>query len=219
MIKDKLYKHRLKEYEKKVAEHESSGKWNASNLGSCKRKQFYKRKGEEITDKPTLEALGKMEMGRKHEDNLIEEMKEAGIKVDWEQEEVEYKDVVGKIDCFLPETDEIVEIKSQQSRSFWWAKKQGSMLKRAHAFQIALYMIAKKKEKGIVIYISKDDNTMHEQEVELTKEIQGEVEQRIEEMNKYWAEDKLPEGIPDEEWECKYCPYFKKCKGVNNENS
>jgi len=211
-IKERIYTYRQMEWERKELEHKSSGKWNASMLGGCDRKHFWKRKGESITNPPTIEAMGKMNEGKRQEDDLIKEMKEAGIEIIWEQESVEYKDVVGKIDCATK--DEIIEIKSQHSRSFWWAIKNGSILKRGHAFQLGFYMVAKEKERGLVIYKSKDDGSMEVVGVPLLKELKESVENKIKKLNNYWKKEKLPPATPDEKWECsdKWCPYYNKCK-------
>ena len=107
------------------------------------------------------------------------------------------------------------EIKSQQSRAFWYKKKNDKdPIARAHRFQIAFYMIGLAKDRGTITYISKDDSTIMELDVTLTEEDKAELNERLAFLDNVMETQELPQGKPDEEWECssKWCPYYSLCK-------
>ena len=223
-IKKRIKDYRIETYNKNRKEHKPSGKWNASMLGSCMRKQYWKRQNIEPTNPPDVDGIGKMKMGKYHEEQQIQEFKDAGMNIDWEQEPVEYDDVVGLIDCRWKDKDEIIELKSQQAKSFWWGVKQGTMLKKSHQWQLALYLMAKKKKKGRVVYINKETNTVEECGVDLTPELIAKIQDRIKELNNYWNKKELPPALEKDSeniWECskKWCDYFDKCQEEQQETN
>jgi hypothetical protein len=233
-IKDQLYDHRKKAWADRKKTHKSSGKWNASQLGACKRKQFLKRMGALETNPPSIESMGKMNLGILHEKQLLDEMAKAGIgiidQMDNEQEGVETDTVVGRLDGTIDDTNllienEPIEIKSQASRAFWHKNKEQKanddtpVVSNSHLFQLLFYMMVKGKNKGRFFYVSKDDNTIKEITLEADEADFQMVRDRISELDKFWYNDILPEAVPEEKWECdaRFCGYHSLCKLIGKE--
>lgn len=212
-IIDKIYAHRKKVFSEK--EREQKG-WYASQLGTCNRKQVLARLGVPSSNEITAEGIGRMKIGKDQEERLIEEMKEAGIpiidKVDGEQIRVELGSVSGRLDAEV--LTEPLEIKSQNSKSFWYDKKRESKIKHSHQFQLGFYLLAQNKSSGKIIYISKDDATMVELEMKLTPQLKRDIQKKIRELDDFWSRGVIPPAIPDESWECsaRWCPYYTLCQ-------
>ena len=198
--------------------------FHASSLGNCMRGTYLQRLGIE-PDKPLeVGVLRKFKAGELFEEWLIDLLKRnKDIKSIETQNRVESKlyNMSGRIDALITYqngSQEIVECKSQQSKSFWYNIHNGNKPHRHHEYQLWVYLKAMGIENGKIIYISKDDLSIQEYPVKLEdKELAKEVIDILDLLNKAWK-DKNPLllPLPDEKsFAHKFCNYHKKCVDEN----
>lgn len=207
-----------------------SGKWNPSLFGSCKRRQFFKRKNESVSNPTDERGLRVLKVGTMFHDFIQEKFSDFAKENDFEiliEEKVETDDVLGFADIVTP--FEVVELKTQHSRAFWWMSKSDKPIteqKREHFLQACFYALMLEKKYIRLVYISKDDLCINEYRVELDDKHIIYLEQEIEKMDEYWVFDILPPAIPilykDKDGvskECQYCMWRDKCKQIEEENN
>lgn len=93
--------------------------------------------------------------------------------------------------------DKIIEVKSVNSMLFWAKKDYLLQAYPWHEFQLLTYLLVLKKE-GKIFYISKDDLTVKECELEVTDELKAKYYKDLEEMSHYYntkTEPPLPDAI------------------------
>lgn len=199
--------------------------WYASEIGYCPRKAFLSRAGVAGKEKDAR-TLRVFELGKLHEAFLLDKVR-AGLavgetKIKKAEREVvcnnEKLNVHGRIDLIVDYEDgnrEIVECKSQSSRSFTWmlTKKEGAS--EHHIAQLWFYLFTQNVEYGQLIYSSKDDLREAQFPIYLSNEKVGkEVLDKINFLNQNWVDEKLPEA--KENWLCKYCDFADNCKTFKN---
>jgi len=196
----------------------SSHKISPSQMGYCFRRQYWLRKGEPQTNPPDARTLRIFKVGNIFEDFVSVYLpKPLGRQI-----LVETEDIKGYADFVLP--DEVVDIKSQHSKSFWWAKRPDydiNIEKKPNILQVMTYAYLLDKCKGRLVFVSKDDLCIEEYGFHIDK-WKPEIEKELETLRKYWSEDTLPPPEPRCYWnkklkkfkECEWCPYLDKCKGV-----
>jgi CRISPR-associated protein Cas4 len=199
--------------------------WYASEIGYCPRKSIFSRAGLQGKEKDAR-TLRVFELGKLHESFLLDRVR-AGLtvgetKIKEAKREVECNNnklnVHGRIDLIVDYENgerEIVECKSQSSRSFTWmlTKKEGAS--EHHIAQLWFYLYTANVERGQLIYSSKDDLREAQFPINLSNEKVGkEVLDKINFLNQNWADEKLPEA--KENWLCKYCDYRKICPAIKN---
>ena len=202
-----------------------SGKWSPSSFGGCIRKQYWNRKNEPKTNPPDERRLRVFKAG-----SMFHEFVQTIIKESCQEAEVEVKvetdNVLGFADMVLP--DEVVEIKSQHSRAFWWMGKSDKPIideKRDHVLQASFYAITLGKEWVRLVYVSKDDLCVSEFKLKVTPEIKKLVEFELKTLDELWSVGYLPPAIPrlyfdknGNSKECEYCGWKTKCKEIENGN-
>lgn len=212
--------------DKHIAEQENEKKeinsWHISKIGSCLSGLYLERLGatpEKSLDSRTLRVF---EAGKMFESWVIEKIKNTeGYKFE-EQVRVEDKnlDVSGYADILVTKPNgekEVVELKSQHSRAFWYMDKSGKP-NRQHQMQLWMYLYLLNIENGKLVYVSKDDLAIAEYVVELNdEELKVETLGRLEILNRAWKEKLPPRPNEDETaWENKYCRFHKQCKHQDN---
>jgi len=185
----------------------SSGKFNPSMLGQCRRKHFWKRKGNIPT-----EPIDKLSLRRFKCGNLFEWFAVNLIPEAQKQVLVETEDFKGFADV-VTET-EVMDIKSINSKAFWYMDKPTYDINKEkfhNILQTVFYAVELKKEKARLVFISKDDLSIREYgfSVEAWTEI---IEKEINALKECWEKDKLPEAEPHYKWECGYCQFSEHCK-------
>lgn len=204
---------RKKEYTQKT--------FHASSLGNCLRGTYLQRLGIEPDEPVETSVLRKFMAGNLFEDWLIDLYKgNKKIKSVETQTRVESKlyDMSGRLDALLTYQDgskEIIECKSQHSKSFWYNVKNGNKPHRHHEYQLWVYLKALGIDNGKIVYISKDDLSIQEYVVNLNdKTLAEEVIAVLTLLNTAWKEkNPLLLPLPDEKsFAHKFCQYHKKCK-------
>lgn len=199
--------------------------WHASALGSCLCSQYLSRLGmkpdKEIDDR----TLRVFQMGNQIEDWVIDLIKkqegyESGLLVETQGRVFDEKlSLSGYYDLKLKHLEtgqEIInEIKSKNSRSFWYMDKQGQGAQLSHQMQLWAYLYVLGVEEGRIIYISKDDLSILEYPIfrsdEKLKEL---VLDQLDILNEAWDKKIPPLPAPKDSWMAKYCSHHKQCLQV-----
>lgn len=198
--------------------------WHASGLGSCLRGTYLKRLGVELDTEMDERQLRKFDVGNIMEDWLVDLIErnddlkkvERQVRIDSEK-----WNLSGKADAVLTyqnDLKEVLEIKTQHSKSFWYMVKNGNRPHRHHEYQLWCYLKLLGIEDGKLVYISKDDLAIQEYFVKASdKDIENEVVAQLLMLNTAWKM-KNPIDLPlppAGNWLAKYCPCHSKC--VNND--
>jgi len=212
--------------DQKILEQEHETKeitsWHISKVGSCLTGLYLERLGatpEKPFDSRTLRVF---EVGKMFESWVIETIKDTKGYVFEEQVRVEDKDlnVSGYADLVvtLPNGEkEVIELKSQHSRAFWYMEKSGKP-SRQHQMQLWIYLYLLNIKTGKLVYLSKDDLATAEFIVELgDEELKAETLGRLAILNESWEKKIPPRPNEDKDaWENKYCRFHKQCKNQDN---
>ena len=184
-----------------------SGKFNPSYLGQCHRKHFWKRKGVEPDTQPDARSFRVFECG-----HLFEHFVCQHIPALQKQVVIETDDFKGFAD--IVSDDEVMDVKSINSKAFWWMDKDTydiNVEKRHNILQVIFYAKELKKSKARLVFVSKDDLCIREYGFFVEKWDQV-LEEELKKLRQAWAEDQLPDAEPQAGWECKYCSFADKCE-------
>jgi hypothetical protein len=175
-------------------------------------------------------------MGKKIEDLIVEDMQKALgddpdiLLIDTQQrlEDLE-RNASGRLDLFiisrsLPPL--LYEVKSVNSKSFWWMAKRDWKPNESHVLQINFYLqhlIDKYPDiQARIMYVSRDDLTIQEIPVEYDADMAERCNKRFELLEKCFIEDKVPPVEPavvwndearkwDINWKAKFCSHHALC--------
>jgi hypothetical protein len=207
-----------KDNEKKRKDYKQSS-FHASSLGNCLRGTYLQRLGIEPDEPLKVATLRKFKAGELFEEWLIDLLKRnKNIKKVEQQIRVESKlyNLSGRLDALLTYQDdsqEVMECKSQHSKSFWFNIHNGNKPARHQEMQLWIYLKLLKIENGKLVLLSKDDLSVQEYPVKLEdKELAKEVIDIMNLLNTAWKEQNpllLP--LPEEKWKAKFCQYHKHC--------
>lgn len=160
--------------------------------------------------------------GNLHEDAVLREMADAGIKTTEQQRPYEWKkfELAGRLDAKIPIDGDYIplEIKSCSPNIFPVLKpmKPEEMVNskylwiRKYLAQILLYMVMDGKEMGIIIFKNKSTGEKLQKIVHLTDENLSYIEtilQKLEKVNDYVRRNEVPLADPCED--CKGCGFAK----------
>ena len=166
---------------------EGSGKFSPSLLGRCYRMQVWKRKGEPQTNPPDVRALRIFAVG-----HLFHEYIQSQLEGVEKEVKVETDDILGFAD--LVTEDEVIDIKTQHSRAFWYMQKgkyDVNKEKYPNILQVMTYAYLLGKPKGRLIFISKDDLCTEEYGFHLDQ-WKGKVEEEIATLLDWWSKELPP---------------------------
>ena len=197
--------------------HKGSGKYKPSLLGYCFRRQYWERKGEEKTNPPDARALRVFKVG----DFFHRFVQDLLVSADRGQVEVlvENENYKGYAD-FVSDT-EVVDIKSQHSKAFWYMNKTDDIKKDKYNnfLQCAFYAFMLHKPSIRLVFISKDDLCVQEFRQDIEGYWMDEVLKEVATLDELWGKG-LPNPQPrlyfnkdGQSKECGYCPYLDLCKG------
>lgn len=196
-----------------------SGKYSPSSLGKCFRAQYWNRKNEPVSN-PIDERTNRIFKAG----NLFHEFVQEIICFNHPEAQKEVKivtdDFVGFADLVL--TDEVIDLKSQHSKAFWYRKdmiwKELETKLLCNILQVVFYASNLGKDKARLVFISKDDLCIQEYPIEVKKWVEP-LNQEIATLKGYWAKQTLPpacpraypdkDGIPAEG---KYCSWKDLCE-------
>ena len=153
--------------------------------------------------------------------------KDNAVWIDCGKEPIESDDVKGFAD--LECMNEVADVKSQHSKSFWWMTKSKDIKKDKFTnwLQVMYYAREKKKDFGRLIYISKDDLCIQEYIQPLDYYWRYELECELNLLRNCWLANTLPPAEPrtfinkktGKSGECKYCQFQDKCKEIEDETN
>lgn len=180
---------RLHEAEERL-NHVSSGKMNASNIGSPIQEQVLKLIG--IPPKPFDDyTLGLFLRGRSTEQDIVDNIPEGDT-----QGEVLYRGVVGKVD--YEHKKEVAEIKSLKSSQYRYLSKEGA--KRGHKLQACVYALGRGYDNFTVVYAVSDDYRILQFTYPVA-EYKPEVDMTIDSVEKALKSGKVPPFVAIEKWQ------------------
>ena len=213
--------------------------WWATDLNSCLRGAFYRRKGLPPTSPIPPDRMGIMEVGKIVETWIIDKVKQAGnlIAEQLRVEAPEYE-ASGKVDLILGESGRpiLYEVKSTNSYSFKY-KIKNKQPQPQHKLQTLFYLwrlrgnghpelshIDFSNLEGRIIYVSRDDLNRVIIPVQYSETAIKPIIEQLEVLNFSWKNDELPPvpepTIYDEErgkwgvnWVCDFCAYHELCAG------
>jgi len=193
--------------------------WHASSLGSCLCGQYLQRLGlkpDEPFDQRTLRVFN---MGNKIEDWIVDLITKQE-KYDFETQGRVFDEKLnfsGYWDIWIKDLEtleeEIIEVKSKNSRAFWYMEKQGEGAQKQHQMQLWSYLWLTKVERGRIVYISKDDQCILEYPIFRNNEdLKKIVFDQLEILNEAWEKKIPPLPALKDSWQAKYCGFHKQCK-------
>jgi hypothetical protein len=199
--------------------------WYISGFGTSMLGRYMSRLKIE-PDQPIDDRLLRVfSLGNQIEDwvvDLLEENPDYEIET---QNRIEDKDlgVSGRLDVLLKDkkTGEqiIVELKSKNSRAFWYMDKQGQGAQHHHKLQIWGYLWLMNIEKGNIVYISKDDQAILEYPVFRNDEdLKKQFFEEAAILNWCWKNKVPPQPEDKKSWQWKYNNYKKQIPNYLKEN-
>lgn len=212
--------------EKRIRSH----KFSPSSLGRCYRNQFWNRLNEPITN-PIDARTERIFKAGDFFHNFVQELIIKNIPGASAEVLVETPDFKGYADLVL--SDEVIDIKSQHSKAFWYRSKlEWKDLEPklyCNILQVCFYAVWLRKplepaKKARLVFISKDDLCIQEYPIDVEGKWTQEVIKECEILQTFWKEQKLPKAQPRayDGKECKYCLWLTKCnkieKGEKNGN-
>jgi len=208
-------------------EREGSGKYKPSNFGRCYRMQFWARSSEPQSNPPDERTLRVFKCGNHFEDwvkSLILQDGSNWIDGNTPDRVIECDDVKGFAD--LIRDNEVADVKSQNSRSFWWKAKEikgGRDIREIcyhNWMQVMYYVRELHKEFGRLIFISKDDLCIDEYVQKWDDYWREQLETELQILRDFWSKGILPPAEPrafksaktGEYAECSYCNFRTLCE-------
>jgi len=165
MIKEKIYDYFLKtETERQQQE---TITFAPSYFSDCKRKIYYKKTGEPITNPIDSAGYFKMELGKSGHlliQNILKNIPDIKI-LDIEKKGYAELETIGYnyyVDCIAEIAGEkwIIEIKTIYGAGFNYIEKDGA--KPEHELQLQLYMKFEQINHGMILYVGRDNGFMLE---------------------------------------------------------
>jgi hypothetical protein len=201
--------------------HKSSGNISPSGLGQCYRRQYWTRKQEPVSNPIDSRMLRVFAMG-----NMVEKFVLEKVLLrypDWKtQVEITKEDIHGYAD--LVSEDEVIDIKSQHSRKFWYNTndmKNGVDIRDlfySNWMQVMLYAWILDKSKARLVYVSKDDLCIQEYCIDFDNYWKNELDTELTNIRYYWEFKTTPPANPrlyggeETKKECRFCQYKTKCE-------
>ena len=196
-----------------------SGKFSPSSLGKCYRAQFWNRKNEPVSNPIDDRTQRVFKAGNLFhsfvQDLLIARHPEAQKEV-----LIETEDFKGYADLVI--NDEVIDIKSQHSKAFWYRKdlewKDLEPKLYCNILQVVFYAVNLGKERARLVMVSKDDLCIQEYPIEINYKWEEELRKEIFNLQTFWEKQKLPPAIPraypdnqGKPKECGYCSWKDTC--------
>lgn len=177
----------------------------ASEIGKPHYDIYHKLIGTKPDNPITIEALGKIQAGEMFEEVYVNQLRNRGIsvvtKIKCKLKTRKYLTITGEVDCQVRR--EITEIKSVNSNAFWHIQRKNSGdwftgFYVPYYFQLITYLKAKRRKKGKLIFISRDDTTKAEITVYNKKDTEKDKlwHQWMKEMTQFYKGKKEPPKIP-----------------------
>ncbi len=211
---------------------ERSGKWSPSSFGRCFRQQFWNRKNQPQSNPPDERQIRVFAAGQLFHDfvqGLICENNPSDLGstiITGKEMLVESDDVKGFADIVL--ANEVIDIKSQHSKSFWYMAKKDLDIKKekyANWLQVLYYARELGKKFGRLCMVSKDDLCIQEYVQPLDDYWLEEIKKELATLREIWHKQELPPALPrcDQKkdgtyWMCQYCNWHDLCDKIEGKN-
>ncbi len=198
------------------AGHIKSHKFKPSLFGRCYRLQYWARKGEKESNPVDSRQKRVFKAGKLFHD-FVQGLLGGEIEV-----LVENNDVKGYAD--LVRENEVVDIKSQHSRAFWWMSKKNMDIRKEkypNWLQVGYYARELKKPFMRLVFVSKDDLCINEYVQPLDDYWLEAIEDELHCLRYHWDKQGLPAADPrcfinkdGKSKECGYCSWLKLCNKI-----
>ena len=195
-----------------------SHKFSPSSLGRCYRNQYWNRKDEPVSN-PIDERTQRVFKAGNLFHSFVQDLLIAHHPEAQKEVLVETEDFKGYADLVLNE--EVIDIKSQHSKAFWYRKdlewKDLEPKLYCNILQVVFYAVNLGKERARLVMVSKDDLCIQEYPIEV-KKWKNALIQETTSLKTYWGQQGLPPAIPRayEGKECKYCGFMDTCFKLEN---
>jgi hypothetical protein len=179
--------------------------------------RYLERKGvapDEEFDNRTLRVFS---AGKKWEDWVMDNIKKnTDIEVEQQLDfEVVSHNLTGHCDARITKDGKrkVLEVKSKNSRAFWYMHKKGEGANLHHKMQLWSYLWGLDEEEGAVLYVEKDTETVLEFPVYRSDSyLEKLVLDELNTLNRALKEGLPPEPVRDStDWRYKYCRWHKQC--------
>jgi len=169
--------------------------WRSSGLGSCLTSRYLERAGVKADSDFDERTLRVFSVGVMLEDWVVELLgKQEGVKFTTQIAlEAPKLDFTGHLDLWMTKPEEVVyEFKSKHSRAFWYMDRQKEGANKQHQMQLWSYLWLTGVNKGVIVYISKDDLAILEYPIfRNDKDLEEAVMNELLVLNESWKQ-KLP---------------------------
>lgn len=185
--------------------------WHPSKLGSCLCGAYLERMGVTPDTEFDDRTLRVFSAGKHFEEWLCDLIKDGHADIQ-EQVRIEWPkmNVTGYADLIIGDT--VYEIKSKHSRAFWWMVKKNEGPGKHHMMQLWTYLKVLEKERGELVYVSKDDLAIQQYPVYLNdKKLEKAVLAELTTLNQAWERKLPPRPAKEDTWQAKYCRFHKQC--------
>jgi hypothetical protein len=205
----------------------------ASSLGGdCERELVYQRLHWDRAAEPSDDLKIIFQEGEKHEQAVIQDMRDAGLRVFEQQTTLHMREyqITGHIDATVgagPDMEPVpVDVKSMSPHiwdsifyagadSYTWEQVaerfQAKPWLRKYRGQITLYMLMREIEHGILLCINKGTGALAQVCIDLDYTYGESLLQRAERINLHVEAETLPERIEYDEEICPRCPFYHLC--------
>lgn len=201
--------------------HQKKKSFSPSSLayghGECPRYWYLAFDGADFSDNADAYAVANMSNGTLSHDRIQKAMEDAGILLDKEVKVI-YDDppIFGFADGIIDwdSYEYPIEIKTMREESFQY-RKTANEPPDYHLIQLLLYMKILKKEKGLLVYESKNSHELHIIPVEVNDEYVKWMDNAFEwmkEVRKAWEDREFPQKpYRSNSKICKNCPVQQTC--------
>lgn len=208
----------LEKKEERIRSH----KYSPSSFGRCFRNQYWNRKDEPPSNPPDKRTQRIFRAG-----HLFHDFVQSAILTHYPEARkevlIENDNYKGYADLVI--NDEVIDIKSQHSKAFWYRKgvewKDLEPKLYSNILQVMWYAIKLEKSRARLVFVSKDDLCINEYGMEVNDKWRKEVDGELFILNTFWQEQELPLAIPraypDKDGkpsECKWCQFLDKCNKI-----
>lgn len=176
--------------------------WRPSLFGRCERLQYLSRLPDTKFVSPDMRTLRIFAAG-----NIFHNWVQSYLPPHMSEVVCNREDVAGRADIVT--ADSVIDIKSQHSRAFWYAKANNYDVKnekRTNWLQITAYAWMLDKPRLKLVFVSKDDLCIAEYD-DLTEKWLPALQAELTTLRKYWEAKQLPPKNPRayNGKDCDYC--------------
>jgi len=194
----------------------SIGRYYPSEIGGCLRKTWFSYKFPKKADTSLIRIFEAGNMLHEFVTSVLKSEKNDNVELIKSEMpiKIETKDFIisGRIDNLvlikINNKEVLVEVKSTK-----FLPKEA---KPEHEIQLQLYMRATGIDKGILLYIQKDNLQTAQFPVKHDKLISEKIIKRFEVLHKALVSGEMPEAEArqdaEKKWMCSYCNYKEECK-------